>query len=65
MLNIYTDNNSINSQMKVTAIALKKDLKYIIYIDIKKTSTIYITKLQSLVITTNIIKTVKTEESEL
>lgn len=59
------NSSDINNQMKVTAVTLKKDLKHMIYISINETSTVYMTELQNLIITTDIAKVMKTEESEL
>ncbi len=59
MLNIYINNSDIKNQMSVTAAILKRDLRYIIYISIDKTFTVYIVKLQNLIITISIVSTMK------
>jgi len=40
-------------------VILKRDLRYIIYISIDKTFTVYIVKLQNLIITISIVSTMK------
>jgi len=45
--------------MNVTAVTLKRDLKCMIYINIDKIFTVYVMKLQSLIITINIVNIVK------
>ncbi len=59
MLNIYINGSDIKNQMSVTAAILKRDLRYIIYISIDKTFTVYIVKLQNLIITISIVSTMK------
>lgn len=65
MLDIYMNGSSINDQVEAAAVALEKGLGHMTYIDINETSTVYVAELQSLVMTTDIAKVVKTEEPEL
>ncbi len=46
-------------------VILKRDLRHIIYIDIDETFTVYIVKLQNLIMTMSIINAVKMMKSEL
>jgi len=59
MLNIYINSSDIKNQINVTAVILKRDLKHIIYIDIDKTFTVYMMKLQSLIMMISIINMMK------
>jgi len=59
MLNIYIDNSDIKSQIDVIIVTLERDLRYIMYISIDKTFTVYMMKLQNLIITMSIINIVK------
>ncbi len=59
MLNIYIDNSDIKSQINVIIVTLERDLRYIMYISIDKTFTVYIMKLQNLIMTMSIINIVK------
>jgi len=59
MLNIYINNSDIENQINAVAVTLKRDLKCIIYISIDETFTVYMMKLQSLIMTMSIINTVK------
>jgi len=45
--------------MNAAAMTLKRDLRYIMYISIDETFTVYIMKLQNLIMTINIVNTVK------
>ncbi len=45
--------------MSAAAMTLKRDLRHIIYIDIDKTFTVYMMKLQNLIIMMSIISIVK------
>jgi len=46
-------------------VTLKRDLRYIMYISIDKTFTVYIAELQSLIMMINIVSIVKIMKSEL
>jgi len=59
MLNIYIDNSDIKSQIDVIIVTLERDLRYIMYISIDKTFTVYMMKLQNLIMTMSIINIVK------
>ncbi len=59
MLNIYIDNSDIKSQINVIIVTLERDLRYIMYISIDKTFTVYMMKLQNLIMTMSIINIVK------
>jgi len=59
MLNIYMNSSDIESQIDMMIMILKKDLRYMIYISIDKTFTVYIVKLQSLIMMTSIVSTMK------
>jgi len=59
MLNIYINSSDIKNQMSVTVMTLKRDLRCIMYISIDKIFTMYMMKLQSLIIMISIINTVK------
>jgi len=65
MLNIYINNSDIESQIDAVAVILKRDLKYMMYISIDKTFTVYMTELQSLIIIISIVSTVKMTELKL
>ncbi len=65
MLNIYINNSDIESQISVMIMILKRDLRYIMYISINKIFTVYIMKLQSLIMIMSIISTVKMIELKL
>jgi len=65
MLNIYINNSDIESQISVMIMILKRDLRYIMYISINKIFTVYIIKLQSLIMIMSIISTVKMIELKL
>jgi len=49
----------------MTAMILERDLRCMIYISIDKIFTVYIMKLQSLIIMISIVSTVKIMKSEL
>jgi len=59
VLNIYTDSSDIKNQIDMTAVTLKRDLRHIMYINIDKTFTVYIMKLQSLIMIMSIVSTMK------
>jgi len=59
MLNIYINDNDIKSQINAVIMILKRDLRCIIYISINKIFTVYIVKLQSLIMMMNIINAIK------
>jgi len=65
MLNIYMNSNNIENQMSVMTVTLKRDLRCMMYIDIDETFTVYVMKLQNLIITMSIINAVKMMKSEL
>ncbi len=65
MLNIYMNNSDIESQIDAVTVILKRDLKYMMYISIDKTFTVYMTELQSLIIIISIVSTVKMTELKL
>jgi len=45
--------------MNTIVMILKRDLRYIIYININKTFTVYTVKLQNLIMTMSIVSTIK------
>jgi len=53
------NSSDIESQINVIIMILKRDLRCMIYISIDKTFTVYIMKLQSLIMMISIISTVK------
>jgi len=59
MLNIYIDDSDIKNQINMTAVTLKRDLKHMMYISTDETFTVYMMKLQSLIMMMSIISTVK------
>jgi len=59
MLNIYIDDSDIKNQINAVAVILKRDLKCMIYISIDETFTVYMMKLQSLIMMMSIVNTVK------
>jgi len=59
------NSSDIKSQMSAVAVILKRDLRHIIYISINETFTVYIMKLQSLIMMISIISIVKMMKSEL
>jgi len=59
MLNIYTDDSDIKNQIDVTAVTLKRDLRCMMYISIDETSTVYMMKLQNLIMMISIISMMK------
>jgi len=59
MLNIYMNDSDIKSQIDVTAVILKRDLRCMMYISIDETFTVYMMKLQSLIITMSIANIMK------
>jgi len=65
MLNIYMNSNNIENQISVMTVTLKRDLRCMMYIDIDETFTVYVMKLQNLIITMSIINAVKMMKSEL
>ncbi len=65
MLNIYMNSNDIENQISVMTVTLKRDLKHIMYINIDETFTIYVMKLQNLIMMTSITNTVKMMKSKL
>ncbi len=65
MLNIYIDDSDIKSQINVMIVTLKRDLKHMMYININETFTVYMMKLQSLIMTMSIINMMKIMKSKL
>jgi len=65
VLNIYINSNDIENQISVMTVTLKRDLKHIMYINIDETFTIYVMKLQNLIMMTSITNTVKMMKSKL
>ena len=59
MLNIYMNNSNIENQISTVTVILKRDLKHIMYIDIDEIFTVYMMKLQSLIIMMSIVSAVK------
>ncbi len=59
VLNIYIDSSDIKNQIDMTAVTLKRDLRYMMYINIDKIFTVYIMKLQSLIMIMSIVSTMK------
>ncbi len=65
MLNIYINDSDIKNQINVTAVTLKRDLRYMMYISIDETFIVYMMKLQNLIMMISIVNTVKMMKSEL
>ncbi len=59
------NSNDIENQISVMTVTLKRDLKHIMYINIDETFTIYMMKLQNLIMMTSITNTVKMMKSKL
>ena len=59
VLNIYMNDSDIESQMSAVTVILKKDLRYIMYISINETFTVYMMKLQNLIMMMSIVSAVK------
>jgi len=59
------NDSDIKSQINVITVILKRDLRCMIYISIDKTFTVYIMKLQNLIMMMSIINAVKMMKSEL
>ncbi len=59
MLNIYMNDSDIENQINAVTVTLKRDLRCIIYIDIDETFTVYVMKLQNLIMMISIVNTVK------
>jgi len=59
------NSNDIENQISVMTVTLKRDLKHIMYINIDETFTIYVMKLQNLIMMTSITNTVKMMKSKL
>ncbi len=51
--------------MSTVTVILKRDLRYMMYINIDKTFTVYMMKLQNLIMMINIISIMKMMKSEL
>jgi len=59
MLNIYMNNSNIENQISTVTVILKRDLKHMMYIDIDEIFTVYVMKLQSLIMMMSIVSAVK------
>jgi len=59
MLNIYINDSDIENQISAVTMTSERDLKCIIYININETFTVYIMKLQNLIMIVNIINIIK------
>jgi len=59
MLNIYMNDSDIENQINAVIMILKRDLKCMIYISIDETFTVYMMKLQNLIMMMSIVSTVK------
>jgi len=59
------NSNDIENQISMMTVTLKRDLKHIMYINIDETFTIYVMKLQNLIMMTSITNTVKMMKSKL
>ncbi len=64
-MNIYINNNDIESQINAVTMTLERDLRYMMYISIDETFIVYTVKLQSLIMMINIINVMKMIKSEL
>ncbi len=53
------NSSDIKSQIDAAAVTLKRDLKCMMYISIDETFTVYMMKLQNLIMTISIVSTVK------
>jgi len=58
-LNIYMNSSDIKNQINAATMTLKRDLKCMMYMNTDKTFTVYMMKLQSLIMMINIASTVK------
>jgi len=65
VLNIYINDSDIKSQISAVIMTLERDLRCMMYINIDKTFTVYIVKLQNLIMMISIINVMKITESEL
>ena len=59
MLNIFTDESTIKSYVRAAAVTLRVKEKRVYYIDIEEVTTVFKVELQSIVITTIIVMTIK------
>jgi len=59
MLNIYMNDSDIKNQINAITVTLKRDLRHIMYINIDETFTVYVMKLQNLIMTMSIISMMK------
>jgi len=59
------NDSNIKNQINVTAVILKRNLRYMMYISIDKTFTVYVMKLQNLIMMMSIANTVKMTELKL
>ncbi len=59
------NDSDIKNQINAVTVTLKRDLRHMMYISIDKTFTVYMMKLQSLIMTISIVSTVKMMKSEL
>jgi len=65
VLNIYINDSDIKNQINAVTVTLKRDLRCMIYISIDKTFTVYMMKLQSLIMMISIVSIVKMMKLEL
>ncbi len=59
MLNIYMNDSDIKNQINAITVTQKRDLRHIMYINIDETFTVYVMKLQNLIMTMSIISMIK------
>ncbi len=59
MLNIYMNDSDIKNQIDAVTVTLKRDLKCMMYINIDEIFTVYMMKLQNLIMMINIVSAVK------
>ncbi len=65
MLNIYMNNSDIKNQINTATVTLKRGLKHMMYIDIDEIFTVYVMKLQNLIMMMSIASIMKMMKSKL
>jgi len=59
VLDIYTDGSDIEGQVGAAAVTPKRGLGYMMYMNTDETFTVYVMKLQNLIMMTSIISMMK------
>ena len=64
-MNIYINSSDIKNQMNAATVILERDLRCMMYISIDKTFTVYMMKLQNLIMMISIVSAMKIMKSKL